>query len=120
VTSPVSARQLAVYKTAIQTLKNHFVGREKSIPERLGELAEKWNPLYDPKARTDLVEDVNSMVRDYLRSLRRGFRIKPPDAARIQALAVQVSQNKAFDRIKRKDLFVRYIEVFMIKILSEG
>jgi len=120
VASPVSARQLAAYKTAIQTLKIHFVGREKSISERLGELAEKWNPLYDPKSRTDLVEDVNSMVRDYLRSLRRGFRIKPPDAARIQALAVQVSQNKAFDRIKRKDLFVRYIEVFMIKVLSEG
>ncbi len=37
-----------------------------------------------------------------------------------QALAAQVSQNKAFDRIKRKDLFLRYIEVYMIKILGEG
>jgi hypothetical protein len=120
VTSPVSARQLAVYRNAVQRLKVQFVGADKTVPERLGELAEKWNPLYDPKARTDLVEDVNAMIRDYLRSLRRGFRLKPPDAARLQALAVQVSQNKAFERIKRKDLFLRYIEVYMIKILGEG
>ncbi len=119
VASPISARQLAVYRNAVQGLKVQFVG-DKSVPERLGELAEKWNPLYDPKARTDLVEDVNAMIRDYLRSLRRGFRLKPPDGARLQALAVQVSQNKAFDRIKRKDLFLRYIEVYMIKILGEG
>jgi hypothetical protein len=120
VASPVSARQLAVYRNAVQNLKVQFVGRDKSVPERLGELAEKWNPLYDPKARTDLVEDVNAMIRDYLRSLRRGFRLKPPDSARLQALAAQVSQNKAFDRIKRKDLFLRYIEVYMIRILGEG
>ena len=120
VTSPVSARQLAVYRNAVQNLKVRFVGSDKTVPERLGELAEKWNPLYDPKARTDLVEDVNSMIRDYLRSLRRGFRLKPPDSARLQALAAQVSRNQAFDRIKRKDLFLRYIEVYMIKILGEG
>ena len=120
VTSPVSARQLAVYRNAVQNLKVQFVGSDKTVPERLGELAEKWNPLYDPKARTDLVEDVNSMIRDYLRSLRRGFRLKPPDSARLQALAAQVSRNQAFDRIKRKDLFLRYIEVYMIKILGEG
>jgi hypothetical protein len=120
VTSPVSTRQLAAYRNAVQNLKVQFVGRDKTVPEKLGELAEKWNPLYDPKARTDLVEDVNAMIRDYLRSMRRGFRIRPPDAARLQALASQVSQNKAFDRIKRKDLFTRYIEVYMIKILGEG
>jgi hypothetical protein len=120
VASPVSTRQLAAYRSAVQSLKTHFVGGAKTVPERLGELAEKWNPLYDPKARTDLVEDVNSMIRDYLRSLRRSFRLRPPDAARIQALAAQLSQNKAFDRIKRKDLFVRYIEVYLIKLLGEA
>jgi hypothetical protein len=120
VTSPVSARQLAVYRNAVQNLKTQFVGEDRTVPERLGELAEKWNPLYDPKARTDLVEDVNAMIRDYLRSLRRGFRLRPPDATRLQALAAQISRNQAFDRIKRKDLFLRYIEVYMIKILGEG
>lgn len=115
----LTAQQLAAYKKAVQELKNHFVGPEKTIPQRLGELAEKWNPLYDSKTRTDLVEDVNSMIRDYLRSLKRGFRVRPPDAERIRALAEKLSENKGFERITRKDLFRRYIEVYMIKILSE-
>jgi hypothetical protein len=120
VASPVSATQLAVYRKAVQELKLRFVGKEKSLPERLGELAVKWNPLYDSQARTDLVEDVNSMIRDFLRALRRGMRVKPPDAERIQILAEQLSQNRAFDRIKRKDLFRQYIEIYMIKLLGEG
>jgi hypothetical protein len=120
VASPVSTTQLAAYRKAVQDLKVHFVGSEKTIPERLGELALRWNPLYDSQARTELVEDVNSMIRDFLRRLRRGLRIKPPDTERIQSLAEQLSQNKAFDRIKRKDLFRQYIEVYLIKLLSEG
>jgi len=80
----------------------------------------KWNPLYDSQARTELVEDVNSMIRDFMRGLRRGMRLKPPDAERIRLLAEQLSQNRAFDRIKRKDLFRQYIEIYMIKLLSEG
>ena len=120
VASPVSTTQLAAYRKAVQELKLHFVGTEKSIPERLGELALRWNPLYDSQARTELVEDVNSMIRDFLRRLRRSLRLKPPDTERIQSLAEQLSQNKAFDRIKRKDLFRLYIEVYLIKLLSEG
>jgi hypothetical protein len=120
VTSPVSTAQLAAYRKAVQELKLHFVGAQKTVPERLGELALRWNPLYDSQARTELVEDVNSMIRDFLRGLRRGLRLKPPDTERIQSLAEQLSQNKAFDRIKRKDLFCQYIEVYLIKLLSEG
>jgi hypothetical protein len=120
VASPVSATQLAIYRKAVQELKLRFVGKEKTVPERLGELALKWNPLYDSQARTELVEDVNSMIRDFLRGLRRGLRVKPPDAERIQVLAEQLSQNKAFDRIKRKDLFRQYIEIYLIKLLGEG
>lgn len=116
---PASAQQLAAYRKALQALKLELVGPQKTIPESLHELTEKWNPLYDPQARTDLVEDVNAMVRDFLRNLRRGFRASPPDAARIRSLAEKVSGNKAFDRIKRKDLFVRYIEIYMLKLLGE-
>jgi hypothetical protein len=116
---PASAQQLAAYRRALQELKLELVGPQKTIPESLHELMEKWNPLYDPLARTDLVEDVNAMIRDTLRSLRRGFRASPPDAARIRSLAEKLSENKAFDRIKRKDLFVRYVEIYMLKLLGE-
>jgi len=84
---PISSKQLVAYRKAVHDLKLEFIGSEKTIPQSLKELMEKWNPLYDSQARTNLVEDVNAMVRDYLRNIRRTFRITPPDAARIRSLA---------------------------------
>ncbi len=116
---PASSQQLAAYKKAVHELKVHFIGAQKTIPETLKELMEKWNPLYDSRARTNLVEDVNAMIRDYLRNIKRTFRISPPDAARIHSLAEKLAANRSFDRIKRKDYFIRYIEIYMVKLLGE-
>ncbi len=60
------------------------------------------------------------MVRDYLRNIRRTFRVNPPDAERIRTLAQKLATNKSFNRIKRKDYFTRYIEIYMIKLLAEN
>jgi hypothetical protein len=117
---PVTSQQLAAYRRAISDLKEQLVGSDRTIADSLSQLMEKWNPLYDPQARTNLVEDVNAMVRDYLRNIRRTFRITPPDVARIRSLAEKLAANKSFDRIKRKDYFTRYLEIYMIKLLGEN
>jgi hypothetical protein len=117
---PITSQQLAAYRRSISSLKEQFVGSDKTIADSLSELMEKWNPLYDTQARRNLVEDVNSMVRDYLRNIRRTFRITPPDAARIRSLAEKLAANKSFARIKRKDYFTRYLEIYMIKLLGEN
>jgi hypothetical protein len=117
---PITSQQLAAYRKAVGALKVQFVGSDRTISESLNELMEKWNPLYDSQARKNLVEDVNAMVRDYLRNVRRTSRTTPPDAARIRSLAEKLAGNKSFIRIKRKDYFTRYIEVYMIKLLGES
>jgi len=117
---PVTRKQLAAYRKAISSLKEQFVGSDRTVADSLSQLIDKWNPLYDPQARKNLVEDVNSMVRDYLRNIRRTFRVNPPDAERIRTLAEKLAANKSFNRIKRKDYFTRYIEIYMIKLLAEN
>jgi hypothetical protein len=116
---PASASQLAVYKKAVQQLKLELVGQDKTIPDSLRELIERWNPLYDAQARGELVEDVNAMIRDYFRNLKRTFRVSPPSAVRIRDLAAKLAENKSFARIKRKDFFVRYIEIYMLKLMGD-
>ena len=107
------------YNKALLELKDQLIGEHASIPTTLSELIEKWNPLYEPQARKNLIEDVNSMVRDFIRGLRRGIRNKPPDADRVRALATKLSQNAVFDRIKQKEHFKRYIEVYILRSLGE-
>lgn len=109
---------LADYNKAVMKLKEEICGNEKSLDTSLKVLAEKWNPLIDPVSKADLVEDVNALIRDFLRRLRKGFRVKPPGAVRIRNLAAELSNNNALEKIIRKDYLARYIEIYMVKCLG--
>jgi len=113
-----AVNQQVEFKKAIYELKNLYIGQDGNMQMSLEDLIEEWNPLVDEKAKKNLVEDVNSAVRDFLRKLKRSLWIKPPDEARIKNLSKQIAEYEAFKRIKRKDSFRRYIELYMIKLLS--
>lgn len=83
------------YRKRVQSLLSQFVPKGKSLDSMLEELAERWNPLFGTEERRDLVEDVNALVRDYIRPIRRSFLVRPPDFSRIHALAEQLSASKS-------------------------
>ena len=111
-------RGLAVYQRAVQALRSQYVPAGKTIDGTLAELAEKWNPLYAAEQKRHLVEDVNSLVRDYLRPIKRTFRMSPPTLQRIHALAEKLSESRNLEKIKKRDILMRYIELYMIKCLE--
>jgi len=114
-----SKEQLARYRKAVAKLKEHYVGEKGNLNEAISSSINVWNPLMDGKARKDLIEDVNSMIRDYIRGMKKGFSVKPPDVSRIRHFAEHLSENDAFDQIKKKDEFMRYMELYIVNILSK-
>lgn len=115
-----AVNQQVEFKKAIYELKNRYLGPEGDLNSSLSELIEEWNPLVDAKAKQYLVEDVNSAVRDFIRKLKRNLLVKPPDEERIQNLSKQIAEYDAFKRIKNKEDFRRYVELYIIKTLSLG
>ena len=107
------------FKQRIEELQRAYVGEGGNVDARLEELIERWNPLLDPVAKSNLVEDVNSLVRDFLRRMKVGFRLIPPDRARIQGFAEKLSQSEVFDQIRRKDALKTYLELYMLKVLGK-
>jgi hypothetical protein len=107
------------YKQAVNKIKESLIGSHTTLDEKLEELAEKWNPLFDPSAKKDLVEDVNALIRDFLRSIKRTFKIKPPTLEQVRNLASDLAMNKNLKDIKRKESLRMYIEIYMIKVLEE-
>ncbi len=106
------------YRRALQIIRDRYVPLGKNIEDALDDLAEKWNPLYAEVQKKDLVEDVNALVRDFLRPVKRTLLSVPPDIKRIQALAEQLSGSKSLSQIKKKEPLKRYLELFMIKCLE--
>ena len=82
-------------------------------------LAEKWNPLFDSDGRKNLVEDVNALVRDFLRPIRASFQRNPPDSKRIEVLAEQLSMSGTLAEITKKGPLKRYIELYILRCLNE-
>jgi hypothetical protein len=113
-----SRESLLRYKRSIQGLVSQYVPTGGTIDGTLAELAEKWNPLYAAAQKKNLVEDVNALVRDFLRPVRRSFLVRPPDLKRIHALAEQLSASKALAQIKKRDILMRYIELYMVRCLQ--
>ncbi|MFW5807196.1 MAG: hypothetical protein ACOCWU_05965 [Spirochaetota bacterium] len=105
-------------KRAARTLQEEYVPQGSDVDTTLEELAEKWNPLLDPVAQHNLVEDVNSLVRDFLRRRKTMFRTTPPTRSRIQQMSAQLAQNAALAEIKRKEPLRRYLELYMLRILG--
>jgi len=110
--------KLSAYRAAIRSHISHHLPAGKPIDDALRELAEKWNPLYDPEKRKNLVEDVNALVRDYLRPIRRSLLLSPPDAARVDELAGQLSKSKSLSSIKKRDALNAYLELYLLKCLD--
>ncbi len=115
----VSEREtMSRYRRALQILRDRYVPLGKNVEDTLEELADKWNPLFADAQKKDLVEDVNALVRDFLRPVKRTLMAVPPDIKRIQALAEQLSASKSLSQIKKKEPLKRYLELFMIKCLE--
>ena len=116
--TPGARENLLRYKRSVQSLVSQFVPAGSTIDATLTELAEKWNPLYAAAQKRNLVEDVNALVRDFLRPVRKSFLSRPPDLKRIHALAEQLSTSKALAQIKKRDPLLRYIELYMVRCLQ--
>jgi len=114
-----SKEQLARYRKAVAKLKEHYVGKNGSLNDEILSSIGVWNPLMDGQAKQDLIEDVNSMIRDYIRGMKKGFSVKPPDVSRIRHFAEHLGENNAFDKIKKKEEFIRYMELYIVNILSK-
>jgi hypothetical protein len=111
-----SRRDEAVKQAA--QLKAQWFGPGTDMADKLDELAEKWNFLFG-QAKRDLREDVNALIRDYVRSLKKTFLSSSWDRSRIQTLAANLLQNDAFRGIPGKEPLKKYIEGYMLFILQE-
>jgi hypothetical protein len=116
--SPIAKDSLAGYRKAIAGLRARAVPAGKSLPTTLEELAGKWNPLYAEEQKANLVEDVNALARDFLRSLRRGFLVSPPSLERLRELAKQLAAGKNLEQIRKKEPLERYLLLYFIKCLD--
>lgn len=116
---PTRRAQTARFKEAVRQLQNTYVRRGSTPEKTLEQLIERWNPLLDPVAKSNLVEDINSLSRDFLRRMKITFRLVPPNRQRVQEWADRLAKNEAFEQIRRTGDLKEYIQLYMLTVLGK-
>jgi len=107
------------YRSQIEKLKAELFGPQTDLDRLLEDLAEKWNPLFEKKAKANLVEDVNCFVRDYLRRVKKTLKNRPPTKGQLNEYAALLIANKNLAAIKKKEALRSYLLAYMLKVLQE-
>ena len=88
------------------------------LDEYLSILINRWNTMLNPKSKADLTEDVNSLVRDYLRGLLRSLRPSNLTAERVKGLAATLADTPSLLKIRNHSALEEYVRLYMVRLLK--
>ncbi len=84
------------------------------LEEYLGVLIGRWNTMINLEAKNNLTEDVNVLVRDYLRGLMRTLKPSELTRERVEALASTLSDTPNLLKIRNHAALEEYITLYML------
>lgn len=115
--APANARTLEFGQMAREAEKR-MVPKGMSLEDYLGALNARWNTLLDPVAKANLTEDINSLVRDFLRTSLRTMRPSSFTQDRIESMASTIADRPNLLRIRNHSALEEYIRLYMVKALK--
>ena len=110
----------AELKKAARKLEATLVPESYTIDGYLVDLQNRWNRILTPQAKANLNEDVNSLIRDYLRKTARTIKAATFTHERISNLADTLAETPALLKLPAKDSLRLYIQLYMVKLVLKS
>lgn len=115
---PAANNRALEFAQAAREAEKRMVPQDYSLEQYLLHLCSRWNTLLDPGAKANLTEDINSLVRDYLRGILRNMRPSAFTPDRISTLAANLADRPNLLQIRNHSALEEYIKMYMIKLLK--
>lgn len=115
--NPVVSKKVAL-REAARTAEESIVPSSSTLDRELDSYENQWNNLLGEETHKNLTEDVNSLVRDYIRKVLRTMKSEGFTTERIQSLAESLVKTPALQKIKNHDALQMYIQLYMIKLVK--
>jgi hypothetical protein len=107
------------YIAAADKVASELLPEGYELDDYLKELEGRWNTLLNVEAKKNLREDVNSLVRDYLKSILRNMSPSGFTTSRIQGLAETLCATPAMQKLKNHGPLKQYVELYMVKLMKK-
>jgi hypothetical protein len=101
-----------------RNIASELVPLGQKLDDYLAELESRWSRLLNKQARQNLVEDVNSLIRDHLRHTIRIHKTKKISSRGLNEMAsVLIARTPALQSLGGQDSLHLYMELYMVKLL---
>ncbi len=87
-----------------------------TIDREMDSYIRQWNRLLDKQLSNNLTEDVDSLVRDYMRKTIRTIKSSTFSLERMRNLTDNIMQNQALQKITDKEQLRMYILLYIVKL----
>lgn len=107
-------------KEAVKAIEKQIVPPDSSLDSELTSYLNEWNHLIDKQAKKNLTEDVNSLIRDYLRKILRTATPKDFTLERVRSLAETLVNTPAMQKIGEIDSLQMYVQLYMLRLIKKA
>lgn len=103
---------------AIKQVEQQLIPENSSLEQELSNYEFQWNKQITKQSREQLTEDVNSLIRDYIRSTARTLKSSKFNIQRIENLANTLVKTPSLQNIREKQHLTKYIQLYILKLVK--
>jgi len=105
-------------RQAASDAETALVPSSSTLDRELFSYCREWNTLIGKEANENLTEDVNSLIRDYMRKVLRTLKSTGFTPERIKSLADSLTDSPGMQKIKNHEALKMYTQLYMIKLVK--
>lgn len=105
---------------AAHELQEHYVPEGSTIDRELDSYANQWNKLISKEAHATLTQDVNLLIRDYIRKVLNTLSAQTFTRERIESLANSLVKTPNMQKITDQDSLYMYVQLYILRLVSNG
>ena len=106
-------------KDVAEKISNEFVPEGMTITQALEKNLDEWNHTLSHPARENLTNDVNALIRDYLRGINKTLSVSSFNPDRVRGLAKTLLESPGLSKIKDRNALKNYVELYILKLASQ-
>jgi len=111
-------RRKAELKGAASYIERKLVPEGSTLKNELSATLDLWNRTLDAQIKDNLTEDVNSLVRDYIRRILKTLKASTFDLPRVENLATTLVDTPGLIKIKNRDALLAYVKLYILQLIK--
>lgn len=115
--NPTVSKKVALHEAA-RAAEQSLVPSSSTLNRELSSYEHQWNKLIGKVTHNNLTEDVNALIRDYLRKVLRTLKAESFTPERIASLADTLVNTPGMQKIGEHDALLMYTQLYIIKLVK--